>query len=191
MPQPRWMPLPELLYAPVVKSYRRRRSVGGEAPVVVGTQLAIEQVLAPCGWTSNPAFVERLNLDSRQRVAANRAPGQYAVPGRREVAGSVGALPGLSQLCLAPRQSTPAAAGSRSHYRQGLGQVVAARYTGDGGQIERPRVVAQRSVALPGATMAAAARTVRGLRRQLSYNEAKQVWLRQARRVPREAENLM
>jgi len=28
LPQPRWMPLPELLYAQVVKSYRRRRIVG-------------------------------------------------------------------------------------------------------------------------------------------------------------------
>ena len=34
------------------------------------TQLAIEQVLTACGWTINTAFVERLNLDIRQRVAA-------------------------------------------------------------------------------------------------------------------------
>jgi IS1 family transposase len=70
MPKPRWMPLPELLYAQVVKSYRRRRIVGVKHRVVFGTQLAIEQVLAVCGWTINTAFVERLNLDIRQRVAA-------------------------------------------------------------------------------------------------------------------------
>jgi hypothetical protein len=64
------MPLPELLYAQVVKSYRRRRLVGVTHRVVFGTQLAIEQVLARCGWTINTAFVERLNLDIRQRVAA-------------------------------------------------------------------------------------------------------------------------
>ena len=64
------MPLPALLYAQVVKSYRRRRLVGGTHRVVFGTQLAIEQVLAACGWTINTAFVERLNLDIRQRVAA-------------------------------------------------------------------------------------------------------------------------
>jgi hypothetical protein len=69
-PKPRWMPLPALLYAQVVKSYRRRRLVGGTHRVVFGTQLAIEQVLAACGWTMNTAFVERLNLDIRQRVAA-------------------------------------------------------------------------------------------------------------------------
>src|SRR5262245_15679994 len=31
---------------------------------------AIGQVLSGCGWTINTAFVERLNLDIRQRVAA-------------------------------------------------------------------------------------------------------------------------
>ena len=70
MPQPRWVPLPELLYAQVVKSSRRRRIVGVKHRVVFGTQRAIEQVLAACGWTINTAFVERLNLDIRQRVAA-------------------------------------------------------------------------------------------------------------------------
>jgi transposase-like protein len=70
LPKPRWIPRPELLYAQVVKSYRRRRLVGVTHRVVFGTQLAIEQVLEACGWTINTAFVERLNLDLRQRVAA-------------------------------------------------------------------------------------------------------------------------
>jgi hypothetical protein len=70
IPKPRWMPLPALLYAQVVKSYRRRRLVGVTHRVVFGTQLAIAQVLAACGWTINTAFIERLNLDIRQRVAA-------------------------------------------------------------------------------------------------------------------------
>jgi hypothetical protein len=64
------MPLPGLCYAQVIKSYRRRRLVGVTHRVVFGTRLAIEQVLATCGWTINTAFVERLNLDIRQRVAA-------------------------------------------------------------------------------------------------------------------------
>jgi len=70
IPKPRWMPLPGLLYAQVVKSYRRRRIVSVKHRVVFGTRLAIEQVLARCGWTINTAFVERLNLDLRQHVAA-------------------------------------------------------------------------------------------------------------------------
>jgi hypothetical protein len=69
-PKPRWMPLPELLYAQVVKSYRRRRIVGVKHRVVFGTRLAIEQLLVKYGWTMNTAFIERLNLDIRQRVAA-------------------------------------------------------------------------------------------------------------------------
>ncbi len=69
-PKPRWMPLPGLLYAQVVKQYRRKRVVGVQHRVVFGTREAIEPVLAACGWQSNPSFVERLNLDIRQRVAA-------------------------------------------------------------------------------------------------------------------------
>jgi IS1 family transposase len=69
-PQPRWMPRPQLLYAQVVKSYRRRRLVDVKHRVVFGTLAAVEQVLAACGWQINTAFVERLNLDIRQRVAA-------------------------------------------------------------------------------------------------------------------------
>jgi hypothetical protein len=37
LPKPRWMPLPELLYAQVVKSYRRRRLVAVKHRVVFGS----------------------------------------------------------------------------------------------------------------------------------------------------------
>ena len=70
MPKPRWMPLPGLLYAQVVKRVQRRRLVGVTHRVVFGTLEAIEQVWSVCGWKINTAFVERLNLDIRQRVAA-------------------------------------------------------------------------------------------------------------------------
>jgi hypothetical protein len=63
MPKPRWMPLPPLLYAQVVKSYRRRRLVGIKHRVVFGTMERVKQVLSACGWQINTAFVERLNLD--------------------------------------------------------------------------------------------------------------------------------
>jgi hypothetical protein len=69
-PKPRWMPLPQLLYAQVVKSYRRRRIVVVKHRVVFGTMERVKQVLVACGWQINTAFVERLNLDIRQRVAA-------------------------------------------------------------------------------------------------------------------------
>jgi IS1 family transposase len=69
-PKPRWMPRPELRYAQVVKTMRRRRLVEVKHRVVFGTKAAVEQVLAACGWQINTAFVERLNLSLRQRVAA-------------------------------------------------------------------------------------------------------------------------
>jgi len=69
-PMPRWMPQPGLLYAQVIKNYRRKRMIGVRHYVVFGTLGAIEQVLAACGWKINTAFVERLNLDIWQRVAA-------------------------------------------------------------------------------------------------------------------------
>ena len=70
MPKPRWMPRPELLYAQVVKSYRRRRIVGVKHHVVFGALKTVQEVLAKRGWQINTAFVERLNLDFRQHVAA-------------------------------------------------------------------------------------------------------------------------
>ena len=66
------MPLPALLYAQVVKTMRRRRLVGVKHRVVFGTKAAVAQILAVCGWQINTAFVERLNLSLRQRVAAMR-----------------------------------------------------------------------------------------------------------------------
>ncbi len=69
-PKPRWMPLPQLLYAQVVKSYRRRRIAGGKHRVVFGTAETIESILAKRGWKINTAFIERLHLDFRQHVAA-------------------------------------------------------------------------------------------------------------------------
>ena len=76
------MPLPPLLYAQVVKTVRRRRLVRVRHRVVFATLEAVEQVLAACGWQIQTAFVERLNLDIRQRVAA------------------VGGVPDVSQLLV-------------------------------------------------------------------------------------------
>ena len=69
-PKPRWMPVPGLLYAQVVKSYRRRRLVGVQHRVIFGAAQTIESILAKRGWKINTSFVERLNLDFRQHVAA-------------------------------------------------------------------------------------------------------------------------
>jgi IS1 family transposase len=69
-PKPRWMPLPQLLYAQVVKTMRRRRLVKVRYRVVFGMLDAVEHVLLACGRKINTAFVERLNLTMRQHVPA-------------------------------------------------------------------------------------------------------------------------
>ena len=69
-PKPRWLPLPGLLYAQVIKTVGRRRLVRVSHRVVFGTLEAVQQVLAVCGWQINTAFIERVNLSMRQHVAA-------------------------------------------------------------------------------------------------------------------------
>jgi len=69
-PKPRWLPLPQLLYAQVVKTVRRRCLVRVRHHVVFGTLETVNAVLAPLGCQINTAFVERLNLSMRQHVAA-------------------------------------------------------------------------------------------------------------------------
>lgn len=71
-PKPRWMPLPQLCDAQVIKTVRRRCLVRVSHRVVFGSFEAVPQLLAACGWQINTAFVERLNLSLRQRVAAMR-----------------------------------------------------------------------------------------------------------------------
>jgi hypothetical protein len=70
LPNPRWLPLPQLQYAQVVKQTRRRRLVAVSARVVFGTLAEITQRLAAYGWQINTAFIERVNLSLRQPVAA-------------------------------------------------------------------------------------------------------------------------
>jgi hypothetical protein len=64
------MPLPQLLYTQVVKRYRRHRLVGVRHSVVFGTLAEIKHLLAAQGWQINTGFIERINLTTRQHVAA-------------------------------------------------------------------------------------------------------------------------
>jgi hypothetical protein len=48
--KPRWRPSPQLLYAQVAKSYRRRRIVGVKYRVVFGRVEMVQQMLAKHGW---------------------------------------------------------------------------------------------------------------------------------------------
>jgi len=69
-PKPRWMPLPQLLYAQVIKTIRRRRLVNVTHRVSFGPIEAVNQVLRPLGWHINTSLVERFNLSLRQHVVA-------------------------------------------------------------------------------------------------------------------------
>jgi len=70
MPKLRWMPLPQLLYAQVIKVTRRRRLVRVSHRLVFGALGAIEQVLVAHGWHIYTSFIEHVNLTIRQQVAA-------------------------------------------------------------------------------------------------------------------------
>jgi transposase-like protein/IS1 family transposase len=69
-PKPRWLPLPQLHYAQVVKKLRYRRLMAVSSRVVFGTLAGVKQILAPTGRQINTAFVERVNLTILQHVAA-------------------------------------------------------------------------------------------------------------------------
>jgi hypothetical protein len=131
------MPLPQLRYAQVVKSYRRRRLVGVKHRVVFGTMERVTQVLSACGWQINTAFVERLNLDIRQRGGCSRPTGQHAMHGRGPLGTATGGVPELPQLLSAPCQLTDTSETSRTYQRCRLGQAVAALHTGDGRWVDR------------------------------------------------------
>ena len=66
--KPRWFPLPDLLYAQVVKKRRGRRLVSVSPRVVFGSLPRIKEKLQAHGWGINTAFIERLNLTIRQLV---------------------------------------------------------------------------------------------------------------------------
>jgi hypothetical protein len=70
VPKPRWMALPQLLYAQVVNRSRRRRVAQRNHRLVSGTWAAVRLVLAASGWQVNTAFIARANLALRQHAAA-------------------------------------------------------------------------------------------------------------------------
>ena len=159
-PRPRWMPLPGLLYAQVVKTVRRRRLVRVSHRVVFGTLDAVNQVLAPYGWQINTAFVERLNLDIRQHVAAI---GRRVITLCKDEDGLAPAIDLVSRRTITSVCRTPPYASrcrSPCPPMDGLGQAVAAPDAGDGGGVDGPCLEHARSPALSRAAVAAASRGV-------------------------------
>jgi transposase-like protein len=69
-PKPRWMPMPQLLYAQVVKTVRRRRLVRVRHRVVFGTLEIVNAVLAPLGCQINTAFIEVRSVGRKEAPAS-------------------------------------------------------------------------------------------------------------------------
>ena len=147
--------LPQLLYAQVVKQYRRKRVVGVHHRVVFGTLEAVEHVLAACGWKINTSFIERLNLDIRQRVAAVGRRVNTLCQGEAGLQHQLALFHVYYNFVLAHgslRQPLQAPASTNG---RGLSQGVAAVYTRDGRRIDGSRVEAPRSAPVSRAAVAA------------------------------------
>jgi hypothetical protein len=99
-PKPRWRPLPELLYAQVSKTTRRRRLVRVSPRVVFETLEAVQQVLTACGWQSNTACVERLTLTMRQPVTAIGRRVSTLCKGEEGLAQQLALYHGSDNFCL-------------------------------------------------------------------------------------------
>ena len=71
-PKPRWLPLPGLLYAQVIKTVRRWRLVHVTHRVVFGTLDRVNAVVAACGWQINTAFVEVRPVGRKEALASGQ-----------------------------------------------------------------------------------------------------------------------
>ena len=160
-PKPRWMPLPELLYAQVVKTTRRRRLVRVSHRVVFGTFEAVQQVLAACGWQINTSFVERLNLTIRQHVAAIGRRVSTLCKGEEGLDQQLALYHGYYNFCLphgSLRQPLPQPVPTNGTGSAKQWRAVHAR---DGGRVDGPRVVAERSTPVSGAAVATATNSLK------------------------------
>jgi hypothetical protein len=71
-PKPRWRPRPQLLYAQVVKTVRRRRLVRVRHRVVFGTLETVHAVWAPLGCQINTAFIEVRPVGRKEAEASGQ-----------------------------------------------------------------------------------------------------------------------
>ena len=131
-PRPRGMPQPGRLYAPVVKSYRRRRMVGVKHRVIFSAVETIASILAKRGWKITTSFVERLTLDFRQHVAAIGRRGNTVCKheaGRRQQ----GMLFQVYHNVVLPHARLRVSLSELEAPRDGLHEARAATNAGDGG----------------------------------------------------------
>ena len=116
----------------------------------------MEQVLAACGWQINTAFVERLNLSLRQRVAAMRRRSATPCKGEDGLGQQLVLFQVYHNFVLPHASLRQALAEAVPTHGTWLRQGVAALFASDGGRIDRSCLVAQRGVVLSGAAVAPA-----------------------------------
>jgi len=124
--------------------------------VVFGTRERVNQALVVCGRKINTAFVERLNLDIRQRVAAVGRRVNTLCQGEDGLRQQLVVYHAYDiSACLTPVCAS--CCGLPTTNGRGSAKVWRPCTPANGGGIDRPCVVAQRGVALSGAAVAAAA----------------------------------
>ncbi len=156
----RWMPLPQLCYAQVVKTYRRCRLVRVRHRVIFGTLEGVKHVLASQGRQINTAFIERVNVTIRQHVAAIGRRVMTLCEGEEGVRQQLALYQTYHNFCL-PHASL----------RQPLPQSLPTNGSGSvkkwhpwtramGGWVDRSRMDLERSPDVSGAAVAATAGAV-------------------------------
>ena len=161
LPKPRWVPVPELLYAQVVKSYRDGASWASTGDL--WDDGAGSACACTCGRKINTAFVERLNLDIRQRVAAVGRRVNTLCQGEDGIRQQLTVYHAYYNFCL-PHSSLRPPLPFPNRPMVGVQRRCGAVHTGDGGGLDGSRVVAERGSPLSRATVAAASGKVTGWR---------------------------
>ena len=96
----RWMPLPALRYAQVVKRRTRRRLVGVTQRVVYGTWESVRETLRAMGQRVNTSYIERVNRTLRAHVAALVRRGEHVAKSEAGVERQAVLVQGYYNLCL-------------------------------------------------------------------------------------------
>ena len=155
-PKPRWLPLPQLCYAQVLKTVRQRRLVRVSHRVGFGTLAAVEQGFSTCGGQINTAFIERLNLSMRQHVAAIGRRVTTLCKHEDGVCQQWALYPVYYNFCLPHARATRALATALTAQRDGLSHAMAAADPSAGRGADGAGVDPPGGVALSGAAVAAA-----------------------------------
>jgi IS1 family transposase len=162
----RWFPVPDLVYAQVIKYVRGGRLVRVKQRLVFGCLEQVRARLDQWGWKINTAFVERLNLTIRQHIPALGRRVTTRAPSPVGLSHQTALFFIYYNFCLAhaalrlPLETPQPTRGSGSLKRwqeRTPATLAPARKCRCGRWSHRPHLVATRGLALPGAPRAPSA----------------------------------